>query len=351
MKSLLKAESGQVAIIFALLLPVFIGFAAISVDVGRLYFERRELQKAADLAALAGVQELPNNPDNAVNIASQYADQNAQSRPLNKEIRITSTYIPNDTIEVKLNNPQTNLFFARIWEKNSSNVSAGAVAVISSPSAYGRGVMPFGIMSKEPTATSVFGYEFSETVTLKEPSQQGEAGNYYFLDIIGEPENQGGGANDIYAALSNGGAPNPVYIGRLYYTQTGINGRQVVNNLEIWITCNHTFDEICTDIDEEGIVTIENPENESPWCHRLVICPIIINPDYPEADPRRYNWSEISGSKKVLIVGFAMFFIESWGTVGSNSYVTGRFVRVVDENAIDFGAYTEFAPVVYRLIK
>lgn len=45
-------ERGAVTIVVALLMVVMIGFAAISIDVGRLYAERRELQNGADAAAL-----------------------------------------------------------------------------------------------------------------------------------------------------------------------------------------------------------------------------------------------------------------------------------------------------------
>lgn len=53
-----KDESGAVAIMVALLLVVFVGFTALAVDVGYLYSVKRQLQAAADAAALAGCQEL-----------------------------------------------------------------------------------------------------------------------------------------------------------------------------------------------------------------------------------------------------------------------------------------------------
>ena len=44
----------------ALLLGVLLGFAALVVDVGMMYTEKAKLQNAADAAALAGAQNLPN---------------------------------------------------------------------------------------------------------------------------------------------------------------------------------------------------------------------------------------------------------------------------------------------------
>lgn len=46
-------ERGAVTIVVALLMVAMIGFAAISIDVGRLYAEKRQLQNGADAAAVA----------------------------------------------------------------------------------------------------------------------------------------------------------------------------------------------------------------------------------------------------------------------------------------------------------
>ncbi|WP_204208378.1 pilus assembly protein TadG-related protein [Prosthecochloris sp. CIB 2401] len=46
-------------ILFALMLPVLLGFFALTVDLARLYLLKVELQNAADAAALAGAQLYP----------------------------------------------------------------------------------------------------------------------------------------------------------------------------------------------------------------------------------------------------------------------------------------------------
>ena len=45
---------GQILVLFALGLVVFIGFAALAVDIGSLYVARRDYQNVTDAAALAG---------------------------------------------------------------------------------------------------------------------------------------------------------------------------------------------------------------------------------------------------------------------------------------------------------
>ena len=51
---LLRDESGQATIFMALFMGIlFLGFAALAIDVGMLYRERRIVQTAADAGALA----------------------------------------------------------------------------------------------------------------------------------------------------------------------------------------------------------------------------------------------------------------------------------------------------------
>jgi hypothetical protein len=74
-----RGDSGAVAVIVALLLSVFILFAALVVDVGYWYNVRRQLQSAADGAALAGCWEVIKSGDKAaaLNLARTYAAKNA----------------------------------------------------------------------------------------------------------------------------------------------------------------------------------------------------------------------------------------------------------------------------------
>lgn len=78
---ILKEQSGAVAILVAICLIVFIGFAAFAIDIGHLYLARNELQNAADAGALAGARFLYNDYGTSVNtnangIASEAATAN-----------------------------------------------------------------------------------------------------------------------------------------------------------------------------------------------------------------------------------------------------------------------------------
>jgi len=50
----LRDESGQALVVTALVVPIMVGCIALAVDMGVLYHEKRNLQIAADAAALAG---------------------------------------------------------------------------------------------------------------------------------------------------------------------------------------------------------------------------------------------------------------------------------------------------------
>ena len=69
-------ERGQVLTLFALLLGVLFMLLMAVVDVGFFLHERAKAQQTADAAALAGSQELPDDPDAAVEVALQYVEAN-----------------------------------------------------------------------------------------------------------------------------------------------------------------------------------------------------------------------------------------------------------------------------------
>jgi len=78
MLRIIRKEDGATAIIVAILLVVIIGFSALVIDVGHLYEVRRQLQSAADAAALAAAQEIIKGGDivQVSSVADEYAKKN-----------------------------------------------------------------------------------------------------------------------------------------------------------------------------------------------------------------------------------------------------------------------------------
>ncbi|HUO99090.1 MAG TPA: pilus assembly protein TadG-related protein [Rhizomicrobium sp.] len=73
LKVLLRDERGAAAPMFALLIVVFLGIAGFTVDIGHVMWVQRQLQTAADAAALAGATDVVDNPSNAVTLAQSYS--------------------------------------------------------------------------------------------------------------------------------------------------------------------------------------------------------------------------------------------------------------------------------------
>lgn len=96
----LERQRGQVMVIFALMLPVFIGMLGLGIDAAHMFQSRRSIQSAADLAALAGASQLPADPNAARAVALDIAAQNGYTEgvtvnvpfngdPKKIEVRIT----------------------------------------------------------------------------------------------------------------------------------------------------------------------------------------------------------------------------------------------------------------------
>jgi Flp pilus assembly protein TadG len=114
---------GQSLAFFALLLPALFAFCALGLDAGNLYVERREMQAAADLAALAGARGLPN-----VGTAVAKAQAIATANGYSSTVTVTTPY-GGDTmkIEVSITRP-VNTLFLPILGVTQVPVSARSVA-------------------------------------------------------------------------------------------------------------------------------------------------------------------------------------------------------------------------------
>lgn len=81
---------GVVAVMFGLLLPVFIGFASLSVDTAMVATAQAQMRTAADAAALAGVRALATNDrlKGATDLSSEIAAVNAQAIAFAQQNRV-----------------------------------------------------------------------------------------------------------------------------------------------------------------------------------------------------------------------------------------------------------------------
>jgi len=122
LKMLMKNEDGAVVVIVALMMTVLMGFAALAIDVGFMYNQRRSLQNAADAGALAGVLELE--------LTGDY--KSAAIAAVQKNINIPVGNIDVNTVgthAVKVNVKQEAVrIFSVFITSGTSNVGATATA-------------------------------------------------------------------------------------------------------------------------------------------------------------------------------------------------------------------------------
>ncbi|WP_419188067.1 pilus assembly protein TadG-related protein [Stieleria bergensis] len=170
-----QARKGAIAATTALLLIPIAGMLAFAVDYGYVLRERSELQRMADAAALAAVQELVPKADLSQDLAAtraavrQYVQMNLTDfdafTVLDEDIEIgrfdpatvfTNLTIVNDgvadTVRVTLRrdtatNPGVPMFFARVLGMDSSDVVVTATAVLQKARYLppGSSVLPFSV--------------------------------------------------------------------------------------------------------------------------------------------------------------------------------------------------------------
>lgn len=123
-KKLIRDENGQSLVLVALLLVVLMGIIALVIDLGLMQSAKAKMQNAADAAALAGAQDLPNIAK-AINTAENFARLNGVS---DGNITATTPYKDDPAMIKVVCTKNVPYSFARILEFTSVNVSAQAVA-------------------------------------------------------------------------------------------------------------------------------------------------------------------------------------------------------------------------------
>jgi Flp pilus assembly protein TadG len=162
-------QSGSVLIMNVAVIIVMIGVAALVVDVSRLHVIKQEMQNAADAAALRGANILVINPQDAIPKTRNAAKENKVIRQslLDSEIEantgfwngsewmninpesLTYSQLRSITpaIKVKINKPNIQLLFSRIFSFNQTPLQVESIAVAPSPDSMpiGRLTMPISI--------------------------------------------------------------------------------------------------------------------------------------------------------------------------------------------------------------
>ena len=179
-------QSGQVAVIVALLLTALVGMLALVVDVGSMFDDSSSLQGVADAAALTGAQELPGSYTDILAVLEDFIDSYNTSNSTNLSVEIGDGHdiidlqsfggVDNTMLTVKVTNPDSPIYFGNAvpgFARPSVEASATATAVVGSPVEYP--AVPWGLIDagqyedfiSEPLIRIWFGVEYSGGSALK----------------------------------------------------------------------------------------------------------------------------------------------------------------------------------------
>ena len=175
----IRRQEGQAVLMTVLFLVGILGMAALVLDVGSWFREKRQLQASADAAALAGAQALPGSPSNATTLALNYGSANGGG-VAGADVTITSGLTANDTITVQAKTTAPG-FFSKIFGIDVVNVGASAAARSELP-AEAEYVAPMVVSDRHPLLRGAGCPCFGQETTLAfDP--MGAPGAFGMLDL------------------------------------------------------------------------------------------------------------------------------------------------------------------------
>jgi Flp pilus assembly protein TadG len=131
---ILRDESGQTLIFVALSMTCILGFVGLATDVGTLFHAKRNVQIAADAAAIAGAAELPYGTTDMTTAAQDASAQNGFTNGSNNVVVTVNTPPQAGVykgvagyVEAIVTQPQPT-FFMKLFKRTSMTVAARAVA-------------------------------------------------------------------------------------------------------------------------------------------------------------------------------------------------------------------------------
>ncbi|MGA4508933.1 pilus assembly protein TadG-related protein [Propionibacteriaceae bacterium G1746] len=120
-----RNERGAVAIVTAISLVMLVGFAALAIDVGALWWDKKQLQNGADAAALALAQSCAKGTCEAdeMGMATKYARGNKNDT----KVTVTAISHTSNSVTVEVMTTRTH-WFAQVLGTSNSDVAARATA-------------------------------------------------------------------------------------------------------------------------------------------------------------------------------------------------------------------------------
>jgi Flp pilus assembly protein TadG len=319
MKKILGKSSGQIAVLYAGIVVVLIGAVGLGTDVAVHYYNWVQMQKAADIAVLAGANSLPDDPAQAITTAQQYAESNGI---LAAEIASTTVASNDQSITMSLQRTVPYYFAKALGMTNATlNVSATAAP---QPSTYAVGAPSASAASSgtyTPAACNNTGdcqvipigldvntvYSNGETIVL----QQGQVGpgNWDLLALGGV------GGSNLRGNIADGYS-GYISVGEWVTTEPGKKVGPVDQGFQDRLDAAASSDPSGTYL------------SHSPTDPRVLVLPIV-------------NWEGQNGRSQVEVDAFATVWLDSY----SGGQVTVNFISAVvadsygDPSAPNYGGH------------
>jgi len=263
----IKEQRGVTVIVVALLILVFIGFAALAIDIGHLFVVRNELQNAADAGCLAGARFLYSDDGMAVNensnqVAYQAAianmsDQvpvdvhwsggndgdverghwcfatriftpNASTEPVNlwevstEELDTNPNFVNAIRVKTRRQDTPSPSFFARVFGYENFSLSTEAIAYVGFTGTLAPQEVdqPIAICKESLLTNGQYTCSIGRMITNHEVVAGQESGGWTDFNQD-SPCLSGTNAETVRSLICGGGNPEPIVLGQPIATHAG----------------------------------------------------------------------------------------------------------------------------------
>jgi Flp pilus assembly protein TadG len=291
----LNDQRGQAFVLTAIAMVMMCAMAALVLDVGHWYRDKRRLQGTADAAALAGAQMLPDNPGGAKSTAQTYADKNGGD-VAGASIVVSSTYGANDTISVgaQRNDPG---IFSRVIGATNADISARAKARVGVPQSVLH-VAPMVVRCNHPLIQNCNNNgnmpKFNVPTTLD-------------YDPMGAP-----GAFGMLNLSKGGGTPG-----------SSEEADWILKGYNAWLDVNK-------DYNSDPGAKFSSQEVQGALDARLSGDPVLLFPVFERLTGTGQN-------AKYYIIGWIGFHLTSYVAHGNNATLTGYFTTYIAQGVLASG--------------
>jgi Flp pilus assembly protein TadG len=220
MRARLTDERGTMIVFTAIILTAVLAVCALAVDFGSWFTKQRHLQGAADAAALAGAQDLPDT-GTATSTALSYASTNVSDLA-----SWSPTFPDSSTIDVTLSETAPGTF-SKFVGVSSETLHAHAQAQVGTPGQIAN-ALPIAVKTTAACASASIGcFSTAKTLTFDDSTTTtfGSNSTFGLLDLSGSSTSSSSCSGNVGQSTQsgwvNGGYPDLLSVNRYYGASTG----------------------------------------------------------------------------------------------------------------------------------